>query len=1001
MDLNNFFGLRDVVEVLPKEWMHDYTFTLITTLEELKAYVDRAIAAKYCALDLETTGLDNRFKPDGTTVDKIVGYCMSYDGREGVYVPVRHSGEASKHNLDPKQVAQEIQRLVLKAITIYHNSLFDHEFLEGEGVEIGGHTSFEDTLILSYLRDSAGKKHGLKYLSSHYLNLEMLELKELFHEDIRDYDFSSLDPAAQATLWYAGADGICTWLLFDLFRTHKAVPRLAYNEESQRQFPVVDLEPTDNPKETVLLEQAGLYAIEKGNVPATRWMERNRPLIDLDYLSRTRYEVGEYLKEVMKEIADGFSKYGFAFSPEEVSKPQRLGEGLDYLQAQGLLKAKLSRTENTGQVQTSDDVIEKLAEKVGEEFPFINKIRTFRRLLKVEGTYLKPLQHNTDGFHDPAEPRNPSHVLQDSTTRFSFNPHRVDTGRFAASKGRITHGYSGINIQSAPACYNRGKFSSKRILSRPSGPGRAGAELYPNLVAAREKDFLIRVYDNHFIHDPYNDEERCVALSCEGCPFIEKCRHDQVPNQKEDGCYEKNTKVLSLDSAVRPAIKARDGFVIAAIDQSGVELRVAANMSKEPKWINEFFRCSSCNHEFVEERSQMPPMSPPALCPMCGSDKIGDLHTLTTQIVYGENILAKPDFKLYRQRSKGANFSVLYGGGGSAVARATGVSKEEGAEIKDKMLSGLPKLNDWISATHIRCKKDKQVKTGVGRIIRLPDIDNHDTYVSSKAKRNAVNGIIQGTATGDLTKYAMSRIYTYLKANDLLDACRLMICVHDELVFEIRKDKLDELIPVITHEMTELGRRLKWPVPLRCDVELGPTFDVCYNWNEFHPYNPTKKAPEPVPKSLWSSIQFYPGMWYVDEEGNEIMPIPLEQGEEVSVDAQMLSDIEEQKREDVGEGTALRLYKEKYMAHKGGPIVTYRVLGNSVAPMDEAGKMWILRHMRSIRDYCLAEDRAEYTLRVESWDGEPLISEDAGWCVDVESLRIITGYLGIRGQISL
>lgn len=89
------------------------------------------------------------------------------------------------------------------------------------------------------------------------------------------------------------------------------------------------------------------------------------------------------------------------------------------------------------------------------------------------------------------------------------------------------------------------------------------------------------------------------------------------------------------------------------------------------------------------------------------------------------------------------------------------------------------------------------------------------------------------------------------------------------------------------------------------------------------------------------------------------------------------------------------------MAHKGGPIVTYRVLGNSVAPMDEAGKMWILRHMRSIRDYCLAEDRAEYTLRVESWDGEPLISEDAGWCVDVESLRIITGYLGIRGQISL
>jgi len=1001
MGLDEFFGLREVVEVKPKEWMHDHEFTLLDTEEALKAYVDRACASKLCALDIETTGLDTRRRPSGETVDQIVGYCMSYDGHEGVYVPVRHRQGGASHNLEPDVVFPHIQRLLDVCVCIFHNTLFDHEILEGAGYEVGGIEDFEDTLILSYLHDSSSKRHGLKSLSSRHLGLEMIELPELFDESLKDYNFSTLDPSDMATLWYAGADAICTYKLYVLFDTHYAVPRLEYPRDEHgkvvkgaKQLRVVDLEPCEKGSPpSVRAEQKGVYSLERGNVAATRWMERNRPHIDLDYLSRVRYEVQEYTQEVCEQIAQGFSGFGFPMTVNDVSKPATLGAGMDYLHGKGLIKAELVRTEKSGQVKTSDDVIEALCEKVGDTFPFLKLIRTYRGLQKVDSTYLGPLQTNTDGYRNDALPRNPSHVLQDESTHFSFNPHRVDTGRFAASKGKWDHGYSGINVQSAPACYNRGKFASKLIISRPKGPGNPDAVWYESFDKLRGVDFLARVYDNHFVLDTYKNEERCVAKSCEGCPFQESCTYEDEPFVNEEGIAKPNTKMLSLDSSVRPAIKARPGFVIVAIDQSGVELRLAANLSGEPRWINEFFRCSTCKHEFNDERYSTPVGTPPALCPKCGSDKIGDLHTLTTQIVYGDEVLRKPDFKKYRQNSKGANFSVLYGGGGSAVARATGVSRDEGAEIKEKMLSGLPKLRAWISDIHKECAQNKQVKTAVGRRIRLPDIDNHDSWISAKAQRNAVNGIIQGSATGDLTKYGMWRIFDWLKANDKLDDCRLMICIHDELVFEMRKDKLDELVPVIVEKMTDLGRALKWPVPLRCDIELGPTFDVCYNWSEFHPYNPSVRAPEPVPESLWRHIEFEPGMWYINEQGEEVLPRGLlavdeETGAEVLV------------KDDICDfGDAYMSYQNKTSKYLGGPILTYRLHGNPLAPLDERGSMHSVMVFRQIRDFCATREIANQTLRLESWDGEVLVSEDVGWGVETEAVRLLADFLGLRGEI--
>jgi hypothetical protein len=97
---------------------------------------------------------------------------------------------------------------------------------------------------------------------------------------------------------------------------------------------------------------------------------------------------------------------------------------------------------------------------------------------------------------------------------------------------------------------------------------------------------------------------------------------------------------------MRTSIKAGPGKILFAIDYSGVELRIVTNLSNEPKWVDEFFRCSGCDHRFEKG------LCPPHFCPSCWSDKIGDLHTLTALAIYGEDAATKSDFKLKRQNSK-------------------------------------------------------------------------------------------------------------------------------------------------------------------------------------------------------------------------------------------------------------------------------------------------------------------------------------------------------------
>lgn len=271
-----------------------------------------------------------------------------------------------------------------------------------------------------------------------------------------------------------------------------------------------------------------------------------------------------------------------------------------------------------------------------------------------------------------------------------------------------------------------------------------------------------------------------------------------------------------------------NSVVVHNCDFSGVELRIVTNLSGEPKWLREFFHCSGCDRMFQQPTADAPiPVAPPPYCPDCGSDKIGDLHTLTGISVYGEDAPKRENWKQLRGFAKGCNFALCYGGGGNAVVTSIGCDKNEGWRIKEQFDKTYKTLSGWWKLQHLYAKKHKYVTTAFGRRYPLPDIDHELGGFRSKAERNAVNGPVQGTSA-DITKIAMGLAYKECKKRGWLEKVHMLITMHDELVFEIDKDILEEAIDLFVGLMcrNDILLRLGWAVPLTSDVEMGPDWTV-------------------------------------------------------------------------------------------------------------------------------------------------------------------------------
>lgn len=845
MNIANIFASLNKIELTPHPWMKKENFILVTNLTQLRQIIDEAIKAGRASLDLETTGLDSRIDDSGRTKDTIVGYCLSYNGIQGYYIPIGHKTKGSlvadhpenikdsKGSIEGGRIAVnlEIKRLCENCVTIFHNSAFDHEFLYGNGsnLNITDPDKFEDTLILDYLRNSTDKRHGLKHLSSRFLKKEMFDLKELFPSDTKNRDFSTLDPSDLNTLYYACADGICTYLLFDFYTKH--------NWRG---------EPEKDPKKTIYGEQTQIYRIEKQLIPALRWMERNRVQVDVPYLRRLKDEIEEMIEISVKDLTDALiqeigdshwltkdsdGNYVYQF-PYDVTSPKQLGDALLLLQNENpkFRKVNLNYTDKSKQVKTDDASMEELYKKHGHEFPFLRNVQVFRTLQKALGTYVRPLYENSDWEGNNYHP-NRKNIL-DNSIRFQFLPNRVDTGRFAANKGQPDHGYSGINVQSTPATRKYVKVTGHYILQRPKG--KSHGDIDPEIYEARQKmGFLRLIRDGHFIQNHRTGQEFCIRTTCDGCPFLNSCK--KGPKTQEI--------FYSVENAIRPALVStteteENDHVIVACDFAGLELRATANIANEEVWIQEF------NH----------------------GD--GDLHKITATLIYGEQILNLPpaEYKIKRESAKAVNFAIIYGGGGSAIARATGVSNQEGTVFRDRILKGMPTFSKWMDDTIKTARRTKEVSTSTGRKIRLEEINSPDGWIRAKQERNAINSIVQGSATGDLIKYAMGSFYREIHERGWESHCKMILTMHDELVFDIRTDYLDRVVPVIHKTMTEYAHTIvDWPVQLEIDIEFNTDWSPKYDWGKIHEIDPkTKLAKQETPFYLVNRIKFEPGMYYLN-----------------------------------------------------------------------------------------------------------------------------------------
>ena len=824
--LNEFLINSQVVQVDPKPWMLQKNLELVTE-ETLERVINECLVSGLYSLDLETTGLDHRTF-NGRTKDSIVGVCLSPDGHNGYYIPLRHKkGDA---NIPLSVFNPLFEKLTNSdAVAIFHNGKFDQEFLEHNGGDPWGiwddPKKWEDTFLLAYLRNSRSKRKGLKYLSGldpnaedpleRGLGMEMIELKELYKPGTKNLDFSELDPAAnEAVVWYAASDAICTYKLFQLLHPQVCGPKAKPN-------------------------QSGIYTLEKACIASVRWMERSRVLVDRDKVAELirigQREWIECLNEVydsaknllgrdvkpgffrlMQGMGGAYDAWKFDLDAVEPSFMARVEEArkeairrrldplgdrnkvrtedkivpsvidpevsekvsfplvYDILSAEqlGLLLRELgvqglTVTEKSGQIKTSKAEIEKIIDKASKDFPFAGKIKRIREIQKALSTYLIALYED-------------SHP-EDSTVKTNFNSTGVDTGRFSAP-------------------------SSRR-------PALDGGTRFP-------------FHGTPSTYDPNRPE--CLAR-------------------------------------LRECIVARPGKFIVAIDYAGEENRIVTNLSLEPMWLEEFFHCAHCGHRFDKGDGNSTPEAPPPYCPKCGEDKIGDLHTLTGLSIYGEDAINRPEWKQLRGFAKATNFALSYGGSGKAVSRSTGCDEQEGHRIKSQFDSTYTTLAAWWKVQEKYARRHGYVLTAFGRKYPVPDINmprydketgrNNGGFIA-KAERNAVNGPVQGTG-GDIIKLAMALIFKEVKKRGWVGRVNMLLTMHDELVFEIDGELLEEAIEIIIHHMTRNKQilRFNWPVPFTTDVEIGKDWSVPWDLKKLRKKNKWPEELQPFFKKTVDGIK--------------------------------------------------------------------------------------------------------------------------------------------------
>ncbi len=275
------------------------------------------------------------------------------------------------------------------------------------------------------------------------------------------------------------------------------------------------------------------------------------------------------------------------------------------------------------------------------------------------------------------------------------------------------------------------------------------------------------------IHTSFNQAITATGRLSSSNPNLQN-----IPIRTEEG--------RKIRKAFVPSVKENLMF---SADYSQIELRIMAHISQDENMIKAF-----ANGE--------------------------DIHTATAAKIFNTELSEVT--KEMRGRAKSANFGIIYGISSFGLAQNLGIKRSEAKELIDNYFKSYPKIKDYMDKQIAFARENMWVETLKGRRRYLPDINSRNALVSGVAERNAINAPIQGSAA-DIIKIAMINIYSKLVSENFKS--KMILQVHDELIFDVAKDETEKLKAMVSHEMENA---IKISVPLTVDSDMG------INWLEAH-----------------------------------------------------------------------------------------------------------------------------------------------------------------------
>ncbi|HLI98610.1 MAG TPA: DNA polymerase I [Bradyrhizobium sp.] len=280
----------------------------------------------------------------------------------------------------------------------------------------------------------------------------------------------------------------------------------------------------------------------------------------------------------------------------------------------------------------------------------------------------------------------------------------------------------------------------------------------------------------HRVHTTY-----ALAATTTGRLSSNEPNLQNIPVRTEDG------------RKIRRAFVASDGHKLVSADYSQIELRLLAEIADIPV-LKQAFR-----------------------------DGL-DIHAMTASEMFGVPVKDMPGE--VRRRAKAINFSIIYGISAFGLANQLGIAREEASAYIKKYFERFPGIRAYMDATRDFCRERGYVETLFGRKCHYPDIKASNASVRAFNERAAINARLQGTAA-DIIRRAMIRMEEALAEKKL--SARMLLQVHDELIFEVPDDEVAATLPVVQHVMQDAPfPAVVLSVPLHVDARAAD------NWDEAH-----------------------------------------------------------------------------------------------------------------------------------------------------------------------